>query len=180
MIQAIKVIALLSSSQQPPDPRDFHGHKIYTLPARPLQTASGTIPQPPTLLSSANGYVAITKDAGILEEFLRSGDANKKPLREIPGLADAAAHVGGTGTGFFTYQNQRESMRISFKLFKNALDSDPTMKMFPKEYREWIDFSLLPDYDQVSKYFYMSVISGISSPDGITVKVFNPRPPQLN
>jgi len=147
---------------------------------RAQRTAAGSVPQPPLLLSSASGYVAFTTDAGIMEEFLRSADANVKPLRETAGLSDAAARVGGTGTGLFSYQNQREGMRISFKLFKYAIDSDPTMRAIPQELRDWADFSLLPDYDKVAKYFYMSVFTGSSSGDGLTLKVFTPRPPQLN
>jgi hypothetical protein len=46
--------------------------------------------------------------------------------------------------------------------------------------RDWMDFSLLPDYDQVSKYFYFSVYAGATTTDGISFKAFAPRPPQLN
>jgi hypothetical protein len=49
-----------------------------------------------------------------------------------------------------------------------------------KIFGEWMDFSLLPDYDKVSKYFYFSVTSGNVTADGLSFKVFAPRPPQLN
>jgi hypothetical protein len=39
---------------------------------------------------------------------------------------------------------------------------------------------LLPDYDSVAKYFYLSVMGGNANADGLTLKVFAPRPPQLN
>ena len=180
IIQAVKVVgSLIAAQDSSVQPRDFHGHKIHSIAMRPQRTATGNVPQPPLLVSSASGYVAFTTDAGIMEEFLRSADANVKPLRDTAGLSDAAARVGGTGTGLFSYQNQREGMRISFKLFKYAIDSDPTMRAIPQEFREWADFSLLPDYDKVSKYFYMSVFTGGSGSDGLTLKVFTPRPPQL-
>ena len=181
MIQAIKVVgSMIAPQDSSVQPRDFHGHKIHSITVRPKRTVSGgSIPQPPLLLSSASGYLAITTDAGILEDFLRSADANVKPLREIAGLGEAASRVGGTGTGLFSYQNQHEGMRVSFKLLKSAVDTDPTMKMFPPEFREWADFSLLPDYDRVAKYFYMSVFTGSAASDGLSLKVFNPRPPQL-
>jgi len=54
------------------------------------------------------------------------------------------------------------------------------MAVFPKSFRDWMDFSLLPDYDQVSKYFYFSVYGGGATADGLSFKVFAPRPPQLN
>jgi hypothetical protein len=138
------------------------------------------VPQPPLLLSSANGYVAFTTDAGMMEEFLRNTDGSSKPLRENAGLRDAATRVGGMGTGLFSYQDQRAEMRVAFKLFKNVVDSDPTMKLFPREFRDWADFSLLPDYDAVAKYFYLSVFTGSANADGLSLKVFTPRPPQLN
>jgi hypothetical protein len=181
MIEAIKVVGSLMAPQDSSvQPRDFHGHKIHSLAMRAQRTAAGSIPQPPLLLSSASGYLAITTDAGILEEFLRSADANLKPLRETAGLNEAAAHVGGTSTGLFSYQNQREVMRESFRLFKSAVDNDPTMKMFPPAFRDWADFSLLPEYDAVSKYFYMTVFTGSADAGGLSLKIFTPRPPQLN
>ena len=42
------------------------------------------------------------------------------------------------------------------------------------------DFSLLPEYDTVSKYFYMSVFGGNTTLTGTTINVYTPRPPQLN
>ena len=45
---------------------------------------------------------------------------------------------------------------------------------------DWMDFSLLPDYEQVSKYFYLSVYGGGTTTDGIALKIFAPRPAQLN
>ena len=103
-----------------------------------------------------------------------------KPLGETAGLAEAAQRVGGTGGGMFGYQNQRETMRQSFKLLKNASEANSAMKMFPPAFREWVDFALLPDYSAVQKYFYMSVFAGNANADGLTMKVFTPRPPQLN
>jgi uncharacterized protein YfaS (alpha-2-macroglobulin family) len=43
-----------------------------------------------------------------------------------------------------------------------------------------MNFSLLPDYGQVSKYFSFSVYGGNATSDGLDVKIFTPRPPELN
>jgi hypothetical protein len=48
-----------------------------------------------------------------------------------------------------------------------------------KDFRDWLDFSLLPDYDRVSKYFYFTVYGGAVTTDGLSLKVFTPRPPRL-
>ena len=52
--------------------------------------------------------------------------------------------------------------------------------MFPPAFRDWLDFTLLPDFDQVAKYFYISVYNENTSVNGIDFKVYTPRPPQLN
>jgi hypothetical protein len=54
------------------------------------------------------------------------------------------------------------------------------MAALPKNFSDWMDFSLLPDYDLVSKYFYFSVFNGSAMADGLSFKVFAPRPPQMN
>ena len=179
-IQAIKVVAAMVAPQDASaQPREILGHKIYSIAMRQQRGPNGAAVQPaPLNLSSSGGYLAISTDASILEEYLRSADGKSKPLRETAGLASAASHVG-TGGGMFGFQNQRETMRSSFKLLKNASEADTTMKMFPPALREWMDFALLPEYDTVAKYFYLSVFGANTSVDGMTLKVFTPRPPQL-
>ena len=181
VIQSIKVIASMIAPQDTAPPREFMGHKIYSVSQRQQHTANGgTITPTPLLMSSAGGYVAFSADAGILEEYLRSSDGKMKPLSDTPGLADAFQRVGGTGGGLLGYQNQREVMRGTFKLLKNANDSDMLMRLVPPAFHDWMDFSLLPDYDLVSKYFYMSVFGGNTTMTGTTINIFTPRPPQLN
>ena len=137
--------------------------------------------QPRSLyVSSSGGYLAISSDSAILEEFLRNADGQNQALRDNAGLASAIQHLGGAGGGLFGYENQRESMRVTFKGLKNTIAADTTLKMFPPAFREWLDFSLLPDYDAVSKYFYLSAFVGSANADGLTFTFFGPRPPQLN
>ena len=125
-----------------------------------------------------------------MKTFLRSADSKARPLRETAGLADAAQHVGGAGNGLFGYENQRETMRALFTALKNSPADNgsqerqrvriPAFRRTGKIFGDWMDFSLLPDYDQVSKYFYFSVYGGSATADGLSFKVFAPRPPQLN
>ena len=129
--------------------------------------------------------MALSTDVSTLEEYLRSGEKPPKPLSGTPGLVDAAQHVGGTGGGFFGYQNQRETLRYLFKTLKNQAADDGagglgSVTALPKTVRDWLDFSLLPDYDQVSKYFYISVYAGSTTADGLSFKAFAPRPLGVN
>jgi hypothetical protein len=176
------VAAMLGGQQSAADPRDFLGRKIYTfsLPSSLGLGGSSGAASHSLYCAASGGYVAFTADVSMLEEYLRSDTGQARPLRDIPGLADAAQHVGGAGNGLFGYQNQRETMRFTFALFKNASASGTTMALFPKGVRDWLDFSLLPDYDQVAKYFNFSVYGGGATSDGLYFKAFAPRPPQLN
>ena len=182
VINSVKNVASLAAPQDAaPAPRDFLGHKIYSIAQRGKPQPDGSTAAPSYIyLSTSGGYLAISKTTTILEEYLRSADGKVKPLRDTPGIADAASHVGGTGGGLFSYENQRETMRAAFKLLKISAADDSTMKLFPPAYRDWADFTLLPDYDAVSKYFYLSVFGGNANADGLTLKIFAPRPPQLN
>jgi hypothetical protein len=192
-VLAIKnIVSLAPSPQNAPEPRDFLGRKIYTLPLTPRRAPGAAAPVPRSLYCAASGgYVALTTEVSLIEEYLRSADGEARPLREIIGLANAAQHVGGAGNGLFSYQNQREVMRALFAALKNEAagaspaGGDISLTVLPfgspeKIFREWIDFSLLPDYDKVSKYFYFSVTGGSTTTDGLSFKIFTPRPPQMD
>jgi hypothetical protein len=185
---AIKDLLSLSMprQQKTPDPRNYQGHKIYTIPlAAPRVVGAAAVPARSLFITSGGGYVALSTDISMLEEYLRNGEKPPKPLSGTPGLVDAAQRVGGTSGGLFGYQNQRETLRYLFKTLKNQDANDNagglgSMAALPKAVRDWLDFSLLPDYDQVSQYFYISVYAGITTPDGLSFKAFAPRPPGLN
>lgn len=190
MAASLKGLLAIVSPTAEPKEREFIGKKIYTVPmARSFigfSAAGGSL-----TYAASGGYVAITTDTPLLEEYLRSSEKPPKPLRELPGLADAAQKIGGQSTGLFNYENQAEKTRIAFQLLKanadKAGDSDAvnlvagTMPFArpEKTIKEWLDFSLLPSFDKVSKYFSFSVSSGSTTPDGITYKFFAPTPPEL-
>jgi hypothetical protein len=181
---AVKNLASLMYGQQgATEPRDFLGKKIYSIPLPAPRLPGATAAASRSIyLTVSSGYVAMSTDSSIVENFLRSTGNPAKPLSETAGLAGAAQHIGGTG-GLFCYQNQREVMRSAFTLLKNQAASNgglDAMAAMPKGIRDWMDFSLLPDYDQVSKYFFFSVFNGSTTTGGLSFKAFAPRPPQLN
>jgi hypothetical protein len=183
---SVKIIAsLLFGEQTAPTARQFLGRKIYSIPMNSRQSQG--LPAAPARRSlycaASGGYVALTTDASMLEEYIRGADKPPKPLNGIPGLVDAAQHVGGTGSGIFGYQNQRETMRAAFKSLKDSSGGAGglgSLNSIPKNFRDWVDFSLLPDYDRVSRYFSFSIYSGSATADGLAFKFFAPRPLQLN
>jgi hypothetical protein len=140
--------------------------------------------------------VAISTDIATLEEYLRSSEGQNKSLRELPGLIEAAQKVGGQHTGHFSYENQAETMRLSFEALRKGVNAtaiasdslglgyNPVADSIPfsgpqRTFRDWMDYSLLPDFDQVSKYFHYTVFAGSANVDGISFKYFSPTPPQL-
>jgi len=167
--------------------REFLGRKVYSigLPPRP---APGGRPVEQTLhYAASGGYVALSTDVAMLEEYLRASGSDVKPLRDTPGLADAAQKVGGMGTGLFGFENQAETIRAAWEILKkesgtlaNLFSGSPVAgHMKDGRFNEWVDFSSLPSYDKVAKYFSFTVVSGGVNAEGFQVKMFAPTPPQL-
>jgi hypothetical protein len=141
--------------------------------------------------AASGGYVAMSTDTPLLEEYLRSSESQAKALREKPGLLEAGQKVGGMGTGHFVYENQADAMRAAFESAKN----DPGVStngigpsLFPGlpgitgpegNLNEWMDFSLLPPFDKVAQYFYITIYAGSANVDGLALKLFVPMPPAL-
>lgn len=183
--QAVNAMkGILSMMYKAAEPRDFQGKTIYSISLGAATPPGSTvkIPARSFYYAASSGYIAMSTDSSILESYLRNPGSADKPLNQIAGLADAAQHIGGMDKGLFGYENQREIMRSAFTLLKNQPGSAAgmnSMAAMPPAFREWMDFSLLPDYDAVSKYFFFSVFNGSATADGISFKAFAPRPPGL-
>ncbi|MEO6036286.1 MAG: hypothetical protein ABIQ35_13600 [Verrucomicrobiota bacterium] len=184
---AFKVgMALLSPA--PLEEREFLGRKIYRLPTPSLAPDPNAAKRILNFTASG-GYLALSTDVPMLEEYMRSSETKAKPLSETVGLAAAAEKVGGMGTGLFGYTNQREEMRATLTALKSESASLSDLLKNPavsaktpadeKKINDWADFSLLPPYDSISKYFYYSVYGGGFNASGFSVKLFYPPPPDL-
>jgi hypothetical protein len=141
--------------------------------------------------AASSGYVAISTDASMIEEYLRSSDSQQKALRETPGLTDAIAKAGGSSTGMLGFENQAETARTMFESLRNSPPADERtpnttammlgMSGMPSAGmpKDWVDYSLLPPFDKVSKYFGINVYTVASTPDGILLKMYAPVPAGL-
>jgi hypothetical protein len=191
---------LVYAGQQPgsaPEEREFLGRKIYSVALQGMMIPmgggqGGGMPQ--TLSYAASGgYVAFSSDAGLVEEYLRSSEGQRTALREAPGLADAAQKVTGPGSSLFGYENQVETTRTMFEaLRKNPsppaaaaggapglLPSGLNVPATVQSVKGLMDFSLLPNFDSIAKYFYFTVYGASANVDGLSLKVFAPVPPGL-
>jgi hypothetical protein len=171
--------------------REFLGKKIFSIQLPPVAVPGSAKPLERALnFSSSGGYLALSLDAAMLEEFLRSSESKEKALRETAGLDEAAQKVGGMSTGLFGYENSAESARTWFEAAKRSPDK-PGKSLNPvsglplgaaadsPELKEWFDFSLLPPFERVAKYFHFSVFGGSANADGLSFKFYSPTPPQL-
>ncbi len=188
LASALKAVFLLTSPGSTPKEREFLGRKIYSIPT-PAMPTGNPAKSPTTLSYAASGsYVAITTDTAILEEYLRSSDSEQKQLRDNAGLTDATARVGGGNTGWFVYENQTETTRAILEaLRKSASQPETTNMLAPgipaftpdNPFKEWVDFSLLPPFDTIAKYFSFTVYTGSANAEGLQFDFFSPIPPGL-
>jgi hypothetical protein len=171
--------------------REFLGRRIYSLQI-PDMTGSGSATQ--LHLAASGGYLALGGDAATLEEYLRSTETKPKPLSGLPGLREAAERVGGMSTGLFGVQNDAEAVRVFWEalrgnknLFLDLVGAqNPALKEsmaendeVAKTITEWADFSLLPPFGQVAKYFHLTVYAGKASSAGYLLKAYTPMAPGL-
>ncbi len=193
LVQGLKMVAsLLPPPLSAVAEREFLGRKIYSFALPPLPGAEGGKPVEHSFsFASSGGYLAMTKDTASVEDFLRNGERTDKALRDVVGLTDAAQKVGGMATGLFGFENNAESMRVTWEAVKKdpavfdkmlslpPMLGRPNVQEGQKGFKEWLDFSLLPTWDKVAKYFSFTVWSGNAAAEGLSFKVYSPMPPQL-
>jgi hypothetical protein len=187
---ALKVAGSVAAGPEGVKDREFLGRKIYAV-TTPMSPQGGSHTYN---FAASGGYVAITSDVQMLEEYLRSGDAQGPGLSQTPGLTDAAQKAGGLETGIFAFSNDKENMRSVVETLRKEQPSWsdfvglfgaqlPSAKISTVEdaaqFKKWADFSLLPPADAITKYFNYSVWVGGFTPEGFSMQCFSPTPPAL-
>jgi hypothetical protein len=189
---ALKVAASVASTPDGVKDREFLGRKIYSV-TTPMSPQGGSHAYS---FAASGGYVAITSDVQMLEEYLRSGGDSQAPgLNQKAGLTEAAQKVGGLESGIFSYTNDKENMRAIVETLRKEQPSwtdisglagasqIPGTKISTVEdatqFKKWADFSLLPPADAILKYFDFSVWTGGFTPDGFSMQGFSPTPASL-
>lgn len=188
------LIALIGPSSEPRE-REFLGRKIYTISAPltlPGVVAAAAGVHPTLSYASGTSYLAISTDGTMIEEFLRSGEDQGKSLRDAPGLTAASRRVSAQSATVFGYSNDGEAMRSAMTVLKSdsgATQFTATMDLLlnaalgrhgDSGLGDWLDFTLLPDYSRVSKYFSFTVYTAGATPDGLVMKSFTPSPSVSN
>jgi hypothetical protein len=157
--------------------RELNGRKVYGLKFPKRDGTSALLE-----IAPGNGMVAIGSDPALIEEFIRSGDGAGKSLKDVPGLNEAAQKVGGMGTGFFGYQDQREGTRTWWEVMRAGDGLEKSMESIGGESKqakrvgELLDVKSLPPFDAVAKYFGVAVYAGSWESGGFKARVFWPTP----
>ena len=167
--------------QGAPEPRDFLGKKIYSIPLPAPRAAGATAPVPRSIyLTTSSGYVAISTDSSIWKVICAAPAARPSRCAKPPGSPRRRSTSAAVAAACSAMKTSAKSCAPPSRCLKNQSDSPAglgSMAALPKSFRDWMDFSLLPDYDQVSKYFFFSVFNGSTTADGLSFKAFAPRPP---
>ncbi len=186
-----RILIFLSAEAENPVQREFQGHRIYSVPLPPVPLPFETLPSVPpgrTLhYTATSNYVAISTDAGLIEEFLRGPGTNTAALKNLPGLREAVTVVSRPATSLLLYENQSALVRPGYEAERSANTStNQPRSLVPAalglakpstELQRFFEFSLLPPFDQVSKHFSFFVRASEPSPHGILVQWFIPDPP---
>jgi hypothetical protein len=169
--------------------REFLGRKVLALNLPPAQLPNGQQVERVLHYAGSGDYVALSMDVSMLEEFLRHGESTPKPLRNLPGLREAADKVGGMNSGLFGFENQKRTMRSTVETLRkesgtlaNLFGGSPlagSMADGAGKLQDWVDFSLLPPFERIEKYFYIGVWSGRITPAALSFKGFAPHPPNM-
>ena len=172
VVMAIKALSgLLPGGGDDLKEREVNGKKIWSMTLPNAEGGARVLE-----IASTPGYVAFANDKGILEEFLRSAEAAPKPLKDQPGLAEAAQQVGGFSKGVFGYDNQRESAQTTWETLRTGSGIDGLVPAMGKEAAnnadEWVDFKLLPPFDQMAKYFGITVSTAFWDGTGFQMQSF--------
>lgn len=193
LASAFKSVFSLMGENSVPKEHEFRGHKVYSLP-QPALPGVPSSPGGPRAMNytASSGYLALSDDAGMIEEFLRSSENQEKSLRDTPGLAEATQRVLGDGNSLFGFSNGAEDMRASLETLKKdpngimaaaglgslaALASIGEPKTAKSE--SLFDYNLLPAFEKISNYFYFSVYGGSADQKALRLRLFMPNPPQL-
>jgi len=166
--------------------REFAGRQIYSvIPSIVRQGKSDK--EPIFSFAAVNRYVAFSPDTALLEEFVRQKDPDTK-LRENVQLIRALRKLElDTATGV-SYVNNA----VSIKAFLGSLKQNggtvtniadlfgiPLEAQQKEKLANWIDVTLLPSYDAISKYFHFQVTSLFTTPEAVILRSFAPTPPML-
>jgi hypothetical protein len=168
--------------------REVDGRKVYSLALPGDDGAGAGAPTKWFSFGAGAGYLALSGDSGLLEEFLRGSDPRGKPLSDREGLREAAVQVGGMDNGWFGYEDDRAVAQSMIEALKRDAGSIEGMLAFTPAgealaksggLKAWADFTLLPPFEQIAGYFHFTVYGLDLRAEGFSYRMFSPTPPPV-
>jgi hypothetical protein len=181
------VAALLPPPLNQLDERVVDGRRFYALRLPEV----GPEPAPTLGFVGVDGYLAISMESDLLQDFARGQLAEGDRLRDVPGLKEATTRVGGASNGLFGFENDRVNMRTTLEALRNDAGLiEQMLSMTPfgehldgsegRRMSDYVDFSLLPSFDRIERHFDFSVFGVAVRPGGVSYRLFTPPPRSQN
>lgn len=173
--------------------REFLGHTIYTIPLgrmlgmqapppgsmnlrspRPVQQPQPTPPQMPKVaFTLTDTHIVIGTDESVELALRAAANKDAPSVSQADWYRAAKANLPAR-VGFAAMSNDVESAELMYKQLKKLADagSQPTTMqvnpfvIFSQGLREFVDLSLLPEFDVLRKYFGLSTSYVVNRPDG--------------
>ena len=173
--------------EAPPEEDEIEGRTLYSYHFGNFVDEKET-----TLHAVAVGeYVVFSQDLKAIKSYLDGPKEGAKPLAKLAGLNQAAKKVGGLDGGAFGFENSKIMARGLFTVLKKnpnlisdafgglpqGIDPDTGLPIGGDRFGEWLDFKLLPEFKQISKYLHYTVAGVRADKQGIRMGIFMPTPP---
>ena len=138
-------------------------------------------------LAPVKGYLAFSMDEKTIENYLRGPSASQKSLRRVAGLTQATQLLGQGPLTSFRYDNAADLVDNLWELGREnpdmvAGDLTGVTSLAPQPFgglEQLADFSKLPPFERVAKYFHYSVGGSSSDSQYLNYRWFRPTPPAL-
>ncbi|MEE2714949.1 MAG: hypothetical protein VYD34_02960 [Verrucomicrobiota bacterium] len=138
-------------------------------------------------------YVLFSQNLKTMKQYLDGPKEGAKPLAKLAGLKKAAKKVGGLDGGAFGFENSKLMVRGLFTVLKKnpnlisdtfgglpqGIDPDTGLPIRGDWFGKWLDFKMLPEFKQISKYLHYTVVGIKADKQGIRMGLFMPIPPAL-
>ena len=174
--------------------RDFLGKKSYSFNIPGMAIPGGAAPgQDPAagvglFMAPDGGYLVFSMDEEALEGHLRGPSSSQKSLRRLAGLRQSTEVLGDEGLSSFRYDNASQLVKNLWNISREnpeMLTGGITGAALgaPQPFvglDGLTDFSKLPPFENVAKYFHYSVGGSSSDAHYMNYRWFRPTPPQLD
>ncbi len=167
------------------------GRVVYSFETQGLDAVQGLAADMDLNLSADDDYLLVALEKRIMSEYLSGSlGSSDGALRDLPELGLAVEKLGSESMVAFGYADADgitgilwEEVRQNPDFLRDALgiipDLDPMAQVMVESFISMIDFSKLPPFEVVAKYFPFSVTSASRDADFLDFSVYTPFPPEL-